>query len=96
MLGFLALLGLLGALLGRELQDTRPGARLSCLLLTVSGLALYLFPALFATFHFRYVISALPLLGPAGAMGSSLLLFRLRGRDRAGSSGEHEEAGKGK
>jgi hypothetical protein len=80
LLALLALLGISGALLGKEnLSGDRSSARVDCLLLATSGLSLFLFPALFTRFHFRYVIPSLPLLGPAGAIGLSLLLVRVTG-----------------
>ncbi len=77
LLAFLVLLGVLGAIFGREPEGSQSSCRGTCLLFTLSGVALYLFPATFATFHFRYVISALPMLGPGGAMGAWLLLSRV-------------------
>jgi hypothetical protein len=74
-LALLACLGLVGAFIGRPVngwRDTRPEA----LLLTLGGLSLYLFSSAFSTFHFRYVIPGLALLGPAGALGASLIWNR--------------------
>jgi hypothetical protein len=89
--GFMASAFLLLALLGGILGEGRRGAhdlRIDCLWLTFAGLSLYLFPALLSTFHFRYSIAAIPLLGPAGVLGGTLLFNRLSAiRRRRAQSG---------
>ena len=71
----LVVLALLGGTFGRGLRQSQD-LRIECLLLAFAGLALYLFAALFATFHFRYTISTIPLFGPAGVLGATLLFNR--------------------
>jgi len=81
--GFIATVLLVVALLGGIFGKGRRGShdlRLDCLLLTFAGLALYLFPAFISTFHFRYTIAAIPLLGPAGVLGTTLLVKRVSDR----------------
>ena len=75
----LVILALLGGIFGRGRRGSLD-LRLDCLLLTFAGLALYLFPAFLSTFHFRYTIAAIPLLGPAGVLGATLLVKRLSDR----------------
>ncbi len=63
-------------MMGRGAGRTRS----ACFLFAVTGLALLLAPVMTTVYHFRYVLPALPLLGPAGALGLSVLLDRLRAR----------------
>lgn len=76
-------LALLGGIFGKGRRMSHD-LRLDCLLLTFAGLALYLFPAFVSTFHFRYTIAAIPLLGPAGVLGATLLWKRVS--DRRGTA----------
>lgn len=75
LLTFMALLGLVGTFIRRRKssRDVRPEA----MLFTLAGLSLFLFPALFASYHFRYVIPSLPVLGPAACLGASVVVDRL-------------------
>jgi hypothetical protein len=78
--GFIATAWLVLALLGGIVGKGRRGShdlRIDSLLLTFAGLSLLMFPAFFSTFHFRYTIPAIPLLGPAGVLGATLLFNRL-------------------
>jgi hypothetical protein len=78
LLGVLLLLGAVGSLvLGPPWKQRRAGA---CLLLTLLAAAMLLGPVLTTVYHFRYVLPALPLLGPAGALGGSLIAERLSHR----------------
>ena len=72
----MTLLGLVGTFIRRRKasRDVRPEA----MLFTLAGLSLFLFPALFASYHFRYVIPSLPVLGPAACLGASVVADRLR------------------
>jgi hypothetical protein len=81
--GFVATVLLVLALLGGIFGKGRRGShdlRLDCLFITFAGLSLYLFPAFFSTFHFRYTIAAIPLLGPAGILGATLQWKRVSDR----------------
>jgi hypothetical protein len=74
LLGLLALLGLIGSALPGGARRRRT----ACLLFTLAGAFLLLAPVMTSVYHFRYSIAALPLLGPAGALGASLAGARLR------------------
>ena len=93
--GFIAtawlVLALLGGLVGRGRRGSHD-LRIDSLLLTFAGLSLLLFPAFLSTFHFRYTIPAIPLLGPAGVLGGTLLFNRLSDiRRRRGQAGPPAE-----
>jgi hypothetical protein len=53
------------------------------------GLVVLLVPAMTAMFDYRYLLPALPLLPPAGALGASVLWARLRD-ERIGPSDRGE------
>ena len=77
-LGLCSLVALAGAMWGPA------GAvhqRAAALLFVLSGLALYLFCALFGAFRVRYYIPGLVTIIPAAALGANLILERLRGRN---------------
>ena len=76
LLALLVLLGVLGAVFAKHGRATSR-ARLSSMLFTACGLALYLFPASFSTFHYRYVLPAVPLIAAGGSLGASLLWDRM-------------------
>ena len=52
--------------------------RADLLLLAGSGTALLLTAVMISVYHFRYVLVALPLLPPAGVLGATLLVRRIR------------------
>ena len=82
----MALLAIAGCVLkGRHAseRDARPEA----LLFLLGGCALLLFPATFAAYHYRYVVPALPLLGPAAALGAAALIHQVGRR----GAGNHDE-----
>ena len=76
----LLVLGGAGILLGRRSVHRR-GLAPECGLFTLAALGLMLFPTVFGVYHVRYVLPALPLVGPAGALGAQALISRFRGRD---------------
>ncbi|MGH2751974.1 MAG: hypothetical protein ACRDK3_14050 [Actinomycetota bacterium] len=92
----LAVLGLLGGTFGLGLSKDRD-TRIECLFITFTGLSLVAFPAVLSTFHYRYVIGMIPFLGPAGALGASLLwrrgatLWRARKEKHPRAGGEQTE-----
>jgi hypothetical protein len=77
LLALASLLGLAGAIWGPASSGR---IRSAAFLFLSSGLALYLFCAVFGAFRVRYYIPGLITIMPAGALGASLLLERLRSR----------------
>ncbi len=71
LLGALLIAGLAGSWASRPRWRDRRGS--ACLLLSLLGLVALLAPVMTTVYHFRYVIPALPLLGPAGALGATQL-----------------------
>ena len=82
-LALCVLLGLLAGA-GRLVDPRRRRLRHGAGLLAVCGLAVLAGPAATSVFDFRYVLPALVLLPPAGALGLTLLLERAVDRRRAG------------
>ena len=72
----MALLGLVGCVLKRSRPDGRD-SRPEAALFLLAGIAVLAFPATFAAYHFRYVLPALPLLGPGAAIGAMALSDRI-------------------
>jgi hypothetical protein len=97
LIGMCLLLGAVGALAGVHRigdRDVRP----VCGLFVLAALSLLVGAVMTTVYHFRYVIAPLPLFGPAGALGASLLWRRFTatagndvsaGEDVSGKSGEH-------
>jgi 4-amino-4-deoxy-L-arabinose transferase-like glycosyltransferase len=85
LLAVLLALGLIGAVVGAPPSSGR-GLRPECALLALSALALLVGSVAATVYHFRYAIPALPLAGPAGALGASVLWRRYaerRARDES-------------
>jgi hypothetical protein len=76
MLALASLLGFAGVLWGPAGASHQ---RSAALLFVLSGLALYLFPALFGAFRVRYYIPGLVTIIPGGVLGANLVWQRLRG-----------------
>lgn len=76
LLALLALLGIAGAVWGRAQTEMR--VWVGGLLLAVSGLVLLLQPAATVPLDYRYLLPAMLLFAPAGALGLHALLPRLR------------------
>jgi hypothetical protein len=70
-------LGLIGAILGRVIQEARD-PRPESFLLALTGLALYITPALAGGYHVRYFVPGVPFLGAAGVLGAWLIVHRIR------------------
>jgi hypothetical protein len=81
LLALLLLLGLAGGLLAWKRDGERPMGP-ECWLFTLAALGVLLFPPVFDVYHIRYVLPALPLAGPAGALGLTAILQRRRGGHR--------------
>jgi hypothetical protein len=79
LLAVLLLLGLAGAIVGWS-RTRRPPFGPESLLFTAGAFGLLLFPTIFAVYHFRYYVPAIPFAGAAGAMGAATLLAWLRSR----------------
>ena len=77
LLGALLVAGLTGPWASRRRWRGQQGT--ACLLLSLLGVVVLLAPVTTTVYHFRYVLPALPLLGPAGALGAAQLL-EWRGR----------------
>jgi hypothetical protein len=71
LLALFLLAGLAGSLVGARDERERL-LRAACLLFTTSALVLLVAPVMTTVYHFRYVLAAVPLLGPAGAMGTTM------------------------
>jgi hypothetical protein len=74
LLAVLLLLGMAGGIVDRA-AGHRP-LRAECWLFTLAAVGVLLFPPVFDVYHIRYVLPALPLAGPAGALGLGPLLGR--------------------
>ncbi|MDQ4069896.1 MAG: hypothetical protein M3203_10575, partial [Actinomycetota bacterium] len=77
-----AILAALVAGIGR-VPEHLGGLRWSALLFAAAGVLMLLVPSATASFDFRYLIPALPVLPAAGALGVTLLVERRRASDRA-------------
>jgi hypothetical protein len=82
LLALMLLLGLTGAIVGWS-RTSRPPFGPESLLFTAASFGLLLFPTIFAVYHFRYYVPAIPFAGAAGAIGLATLSAWLR-RKRAG------------
>lgn len=71
LLGALLVAGLAGSWASRRRWRDQQGS--ACLLLSLLGVVVLLAPVAATVYHFRYVLPALPLLGPAGALGATQL-----------------------
>ena len=85
LLALLLMAGLAGGLLARRLQDEGRSLGPECLLFALGALFLLIGPTMLAVYHFRYVLTAIPLAGVAGALGFTVLRRRFL-PERAGLS----------
>ncbi|MDQ6650639.1 MAG: phospholipid carrier-dependent glycosyltransferase [Actinomycetota bacterium] len=83
-LGFL--LGLLAGVGRLRREDRR--LRWAAALCATGGLLMLLTPAVSASFDYRYILPALPLMSAAGVLGVVLIEKRLRARREAGRTGD--------
>ena len=83
----LTVLGLLGVVVGRRtLEKGERSLRAESFLFVGAALVLLVGAVTNTVYHFRYVIPAIPLLGPAAALGASAIWSRAQGlRARSGS-----------
>ncbi|MGH2698871.1 MAG: phospholipid carrier-dependent glycosyltransferase [Actinomycetota bacterium] len=80
LLAALLLVGLVGGLSARYRPPERWSPGLEGLLFTLVSLCLLAGPTMVAVYHFRYVLTALPLAGVAGAIGFEVLRRRFSER----------------
>ena len=76
LLALLLIAGLAGGFLARRLQDEGRSLGPECLLFSLGALFLLIGPTMLAVYHFRYVLTAIPLAGVAGALGFTVLRRR--------------------
>jgi hypothetical protein len=74
-------LALVGGVAGRR-RGTSRSLRGECLLFGSAGFVLLLVPAATAVFDYRFVVPVLALLPPAGALGATVLVERLKNEGR--------------
>jgi hypothetical protein len=91
LLAGLLVVGLVGGIVGWIRGGERSRAAQLALLLTVATVGLLLFPVVFAVYHFRYVVPAVPLVGPAAAVGAWAFFGKSRDRADAAPSGDVDE-----
>jgi hypothetical protein len=72
------IVGLAGGFLARRPEDDERSLGPECLLFSLVAILLLLGPTMLAVYHFRYVLTAIPLAGVAGALGFTVLKGRLR------------------
>jgi hypothetical protein len=69
LMAVLVLVGVAGGALGWWLRHSRRDLAVHGALFSLAIVGLLLFPTVFAVYHFRYVIPAIPLTGPAAVFG---------------------------
>ena len=76
LLAGLLLVGLAGGFLARSPEDDERSLGPECLLFSLVAIFLLVGPTMLAVYHFRYVLTAIPLAGVAGALGFTVLKRR--------------------
>ncbi len=76
LLALLLIVGLAGGLLARRSDDEESSLGPECLLFSLVAILLLVGPTMLAVYHFRYVLTAIPLAGVAGALGFTALRWR--------------------
>jgi hypothetical protein len=84
LLGACLVAGLVGGIAGWA-RTNRPPVGPEALLFTVAALGVLLFPTIFAVYHFRYYVPAIPFAGAGAALGAWVLYQRLRGARSGGA-----------
>jgi hypothetical protein len=87
LLALLLGLGVVGGIAGWATK-TRPPIGPEAALFALSSLGVMLFAPIFAVYHFRYTIPAVPFAGAAGVMGAWAIWQRFRGRPPAAAPSE--------
>jgi hypothetical protein len=82
LLALFLILGVGGAIAGWATRE-RPPVGPEALLFTLSALGLMIFATMFAVYHFRYTIPAVPFAGAAGVSGAWAIWERFRARRSA-------------
>ncbi|MGH2776078.1 MAG: hypothetical protein ACRDJT_11705, partial [Actinomycetota bacterium] len=76
LLALLLIVGLVGGFLARRTEDDERSLGPECLLFSLVAVLFLLGPTMLAVYHFRYVLTAIPLAGVAGALGFTVLRRR--------------------
>ncbi|HZK51692.1 MAG TPA: hypothetical protein VFD47_09035, partial [Actinomycetota bacterium] len=76
LLALLLIVGLAGGFLARRAEDDERSLGPECLLFSLVAIFLLVGPTMLAVYHFRYVLTAIPLAGVAGALGFTVLKRR--------------------
>ena len=76
LLALLLIVGLAGGFLARPPEDDERSLGPECLLFSLVAIFLLIGPTMLAVYHFRYVLTAIPLVGVAGALGFTVLRRR--------------------
>jgi len=80
LLALLLILGLAGGFLARRSRGDEQSLGPACILFSLVAVFLLIAPTLLAVYHFRYVLTAIPLAGVAGALGFTVLKERFFSR----------------
>jgi hypothetical protein len=76
LLALLLIVGLAGGFLARRPEDDQRSLGPECMLLSLVATLLLVGPTMLAVYHFRYVLTAVPLAGVSGALGFTVLKRR--------------------
>ena len=76
LLALLLIVGLAGGLLASRSSEDERSLGPECLLFSLAAIFLLIGPTMLAVYHFRYVLTAIPLVGVAGALGFTVLKRR--------------------
>lgn len=80
LLAFLLIVGLAGGFLARRSRGDEQSLGPECLLFSLVAVFLLIAPTMLAVYHFRYVLTAIPLAGVSGALGFTVLKRRFLSR----------------
>lgn len=76
LLALLLIVGLAGGFLATRPDDDARSLGPECLLFSLVAIFLLIGPTMLAVYHFRYVLTAIPLAGVSGALGFTVLKWR--------------------